>query len=110
MPRCEFTAKAAEDLREIGRYTKQTWGNTQARRYREELELALKKLSMLPRIGLERNEIAPEVRSFTVVSHTAFYLPRQDGITVLRLLHPSMDIECAFDLHPDKEKPQERKR
>lgn len=108
MPRCEFTAKATEDLREIGRYTKQTWGNAQACRYREELELALKKLSMSPHIGFERDEIAPQVRSFTVVSHTAFYLPRKDGITVLRLLHPSMDIERAFDLQP--EKPGERER
>ena len=106
MPRCEFAAKAIEDLREIGRYTKQTWGNAQARRYREELELALKKLSMSPRLGLERDEITPQVRSFTVASHTAFYLPRKDGITVLRLLHPSMDVERAFDLRT--EKPQER--
>lgn len=45
----------------MGRYTKQTWGNAQARRYREELELALKKLSLSPRIGLERDEIAPQV-------------------------------------------------
>lgn len=43
MPRYEFAARAAEDLREIGRYTKQAWGIVQARRYREELELALKK-------------------------------------------------------------------
>lgn len=102
MPRCEFTAKAVEDLRGIGRYIKQAWGVAQARRYREELELALKKLSLSPRIGPERNEIAPEVRSFTVGSHIAFYLPRKDGITVLRLLHPSMDIERAFDPSPKK--------
>ncbi|MDN5752675.1 MAG: type II toxin-antitoxin system RelE/ParE family toxin [Nitrosospira sp.] len=106
MPRCEFTAKAVEDLRRISRYTKQAWGVAQARRYREELELALKKLSLSPHIGLERNEIAPEVRSFTVASHIAFYLPRKDGITVLRLLHPSMNIERAFN--PFHEKPHER--
>jgi toxin ParE1/3/4 len=108
MPRCEFTEKAAEDLSEIGPYTKPAWGNAQARRYREELELALKRLSMSPRIGLERDEVAPQVRSFTVASHIAFYLPRKDGITVLRLLRPSMDIERGFDLHP--EKPRERER
>ena len=42
MPRYEFTARAVEDLGEIGRYTKQAGGVVQARRYREELELALK--------------------------------------------------------------------
>jgi toxin ParE1/3/4 len=45
-----------------------------------------------------------------VASHTAFYLPQKDGITVLRLLHPSMDVERAFDPYPEKEKPQERER
>jgi toxin ParE1/3/4 len=105
MPRCEFTARAIEDLQEIGRYTKQAWGAAQARRYRQELELVLKKLSLSPRLGFARDEIAPSVRSFTVGSHVAFYLPRKDGITVLRLLHPSMDVERAFD--PQAEKSQE---
>jgi toxin ParE1/3/4 len=107
MPRFEFTAKAVEDLREIGRYTKQAWSIAQARRYREELELALRKLSLSPRVGLERDEIAPEVRSFTVASHIAFYLPRKDGITVLRLLHPNMDVERAFDLRTEKSQERE---
>jgi toxin ParE1/3/4 len=108
MPCYEFTARAVEDLREIGRYTKQTWGVVQASRYREELELALKKLSLSPRIGLERKEIAPQVRSFTVASHIAFYFLRKDGITILRLLHPSMDVERAFDLYPEKSHEQEQ--
>lgn len=102
MPRCEFTAKATEDLREIGRYTKRAWGTAQACHYRQELELALTKLSLSPRGGLARDEITPAVRSFTVGSHIAFYLPRKGGITVLRLLHPSMDIRRAFDLHVEK--------
>ena len=66
MPRYEFTARAAEDLREIGRYTKQAWDVVQARRYREELELALKKLSLSCRIDLKRKEIALQVCSFTL--------------------------------------------
>lgn len=108
MPRCEFTAHAAEDLREIGRYTKREWGVQQARRYLEELELALQKLSLSPHIGIVRDEIAEHVRSFPVGAHIAFYLPRKDGITVLRLLHPSMDVERAF--RSDAEKSQERER
>lgn len=101
-PRREFTARATEDLREIGRYTKREWGLEQARRYRQELELALKKLSLSPRIGLARDDIAEHVRSFQVASHIAFYLLRKDGITVLRVLHPSMDVERAFDRETGK--------
>ena len=104
MARCEFTAQATGDLREIGRYTRLTWGLAQARRYRQELELSLKKLSLSPRMGLARDEIAPDVRSFVVGSHVAYYLPRKNGIVVLRLLHQNMDVERAFVPPADKTK------
>lgn len=97
MARYEFTARAAADLQEIGRYTKKTWGLEQARHYREELEVALQKLSMSPDIGRRREAIASGVRSFRVAAHIAFYIQREDGITVLRLLHPSMDVDAAFE-------------
>jgi len=102
MARCEFTSQAVEDLREIGRYTRKIWGLAQARHYREELELSLKKLSFTPLIGHAREEIAENVRSFPVGSHIAYYLPRKNGITVLRLLHPRMDVEKAFALLGEK--------
>ena len=102
MARCEFTAQAVEDLREIGRYTRETWGLAQARRYRQELELTLRKLSLTPLMGHAREEIAENVRSFPVGSHIAYYLPRKSGITVLRLLHPRMDVERAFQATDEK--------
>jgi toxin ParE1/3/4 len=92
----DFTARAAEDLREIGRYTRRPWGIAQARHYRQELELALHNLSLNPLIGREREEIEVEIRSFRVAAHVAFYMPRRGGITVIRLLHPSMDVEPAY--------------
>jgi toxin ParE1/3/4 len=97
MARYELTARAAADLREIGRYTKQTWGLEQARHYREELEIALQKLSLSPHVGRRREAIAPGVRSFRVATHVAFYVQSKDGITILRLLHPSRDVDAAFE-------------
>lgn len=87
-----FTALAAKDLRDIGRYTKERWGREQARRYREELELALRKLALAPSLGLLRPEVAPDVRSFPVTSRVAFYVERGGGIRVVRLLHPRQDV------------------
>jgi toxin ParE1/3/4 len=97
MARFDLTARAAADLKEIGRYTRLTWGLEQARRYREELEIALQKLSLSPDVGRQRAAIAPGVRSFRVAAHIAFYVQRKDGITVLRILHPSMDVDAAFE-------------
>lgn len=55
---------------------------------------------------LERQEFGPGVRSFKVASHIAFYTERRGGITVLRLLHPSRDIDRAFqrDLEQERER------
>jgi len=97
MARYDFTARAVEDLKEIGRYTRKTWGLEQARRYREELEIAFQKLSLSPNVGRQRDTIAAGVRSFRVAAHIAFYVQQKDGITILRVLHPSMDVDAAFE-------------
>ena len=60
------------------------------------LIILIKKLNLTPRMGHARAEIARNVRSVPVGSHIAYYLPRKSGITVLRLLHPRMDVEGAL--------------
>ena len=96
MPRYDFTLRALADLRDIARYTRETWGPKQARLYREELELEIRKLALAPGMGRMRADVAPRVRSFPIARHVAFYLENDDGITVLRVLHPSMDVARAF--------------
>ena len=96
MPRYDFTRRALADLREIARYTRESWGRKQARLYREELELSIQKLALSPGLGRVRANVAPSVRSFPVARHVAFYIESEDGITVLRVLHPSMDVAGAF--------------
>ncbi|MDE0001380.1 MAG: type II toxin-antitoxin system RelE/ParE family toxin [Rhodospirillaceae bacterium] len=100
MPRYEFTQRALTDLRDIARYTRETWGQKQARLYLEELELGIQKLALSPSLGRVRAEVAPSARSFPIARHVAFYVESEGGITVLRVLHPSMDVAQAF---PDKE-------
>ena len=96
MPRYDVAWQALDDLREIARYTKETWGQKQARLYREELELGIRKLALAPGVGRVRGDVAPSVRSFPIARHVAFYVEGEGGITVLRLLHPSMDVARAF--------------
>ena len=65
---------------------------TQARHYRQELELSLKKLSLAPMLGLAREELGPKLRSFVVDSHVAYCLVARSGIAVVRVLPQSMDM------------------
>ena len=92
MPRYDFTQRALADLRDIARHTRETWGQKQARLYREELELGIQKLALAPGMGRARGDVGPSVRSFPIARHIAFYIESEGGITVLRLLHPSMDV------------------
>ncbi len=94
--RYDFTQRALADLREIARYTRTTWGVKQARLYREELELSIQKLALSPGLGRPREDVAPSVRSSRVARHVAFYVESESGITVLRLLHPNMNVGRAF--------------
>lgn len=97
MSRFELATRANADLLEIVRYTYQAWGAAQARSYREELELALQQLSLTPDLGRRRGAIAPGLRSFPVAQHVAFYIQRKDRIVVLRILHPRMNVDEAFE-------------
>ena len=96
MPRYDFTRRALADLRDIARYTRESWGLKQARLYREELELSIQKLALSPGMGRARADVAPSVRSFPVARHVAFYVESEGGITMLRVLHPSMDVCRRF--------------
>ena len=100
MPRYDFTKRALADLRDIARYTREAWGRRQARLYREELELGVRRLALSPGMGRVRADVAPSVQSFPIARHVAFYVEGEGGITVLRLLHPSMDVARAFSEDP----------
>ena len=96
MPGYRLTRRALADLRDIVRYTGETWGRRQARLYLEELELRIQKLALSPEVGRLRDDVAPSVRSFPIGRHVMFYLTGESGITVLRVLHPRMNIARAF--------------
>jgi len=94
--RYDFAQRAVADLAEIARYTRAVWGLKQARLYREELDLSIQKLALAPGVGRRRAELGKAVRSFPVARHVAYYVESDGGITVLRILHPGMDIGLAF--------------
>ena len=97
IPRYDFTLRALADLRDIACHTQRTWGHKQAQLYREEVELGVQKLALSPGIGRERADVGSSVRSFSIARHVAFHIENDDGgITVLRVLHPNMDVARAF--------------
>lgn len=47
-------------------------------------------------MGRERKELAPGLRSLPFGRYVVFFLPVEDGIDVVRVMHGSLDIEERF--------------
>jgi len=97
MARYQLTPSANNDLKEIARYTKKSWGGDQAKKYLKELRRALETLAKTPKVGRSREELAPGLRSFQAGNHIIFYKESKVGINIARILHSKRDIEPQLD-------------
>jgi toxin ParE1/3/4 len=87
-----LTRPAIRDLTEIGRYTRETWGEKQARRYRTAITARLKWLCRNKSLWCERPELREGVYTYPEQSHVIVFWEYEDGIEILRVLHERMDL------------------
>jgi len=59
-----------------------------------------------PRMGTERSELAPDVRSFPVGNYVIFYRQSKAGIEVARILSGSRDIPRLFEAGGGSDDPE----
>ena len=95
MPPIVSTPRAQADLLEIWLFMANN-GRSAADRLLSRIEEILEMLAQHPLIGRSREELAPDLRSFTVGSNIIFYRPLDDGIEVIRVLHSSRDLGIIF--------------
>jgi len=50
-----------------------------------------------PHIGREQDKLLVNMRSFVVKNYFIFYLPFEEGVEILRVLHGSRDIGSIFE-------------
>lgn len=86
-----LTPAAQQDLSSIWDFTEERWGLNQAETYIRELQAAIERISEDPRRGRARDDVRDGYCSYAIVSHVIFYLPRADGVDVIRILHQRMD-------------------
>lgn len=96
MPVYKFTAKAESDLEAIIDYTLRAWGPTQAIKYVEDLETLAAALAQTPDIGKVRDDLQEGLTVFQYEKHLLFYCKEPHGITIVRILHESMDTPQHF--------------
>ena len=86
-----LTRPAIRDLTEIGRYTRQTWGEEQAYRYRTAITARLKWLCHNKSLWNERPELSEGVYTCHEQRHVIVFREYEVGIEILRVLHERMD-------------------
>lgn len=87
-------SRAAEsDLRKIGRYTQDTWGKTQRRKYLQAINERFQFIADNPQLSRERSEFTPPVRILPHERHLIVYLTDEKGVLILRVLHAAMDVD-----------------
>lgn len=91
---------AADDFAAIYEYTLLNFGCAKADEYTDELESTLQLLSDTPFIGRECPEIAAGIRRHDHHKHAIFYLPQEQDILVLRMLHQQMEPLMHFSELP----------
>ncbi len=87
-----ITRPAIRDLAEIGRYTRENWGEEQARHYRAALTARLKWLCRNKSLWHERPELGEGIHTFPEQSHVIVFREYENGIEILRFLHARMDF------------------
>lgn len=91
-----FTEQAEKDLEVIIDFAAQRWGVAQSHNYIDDLEALAQILANNPLLGTERDELSQGLRSFPYQSHLLFYVLRKGGITIVRVLHTSVDVVRYF--------------
>lgn len=85
-----FSYKAESDLVQIIDYTINKWGSIQANEYIDGLETLAQQLAENPTMGLPNIQSMAELFAFPYKSHTLYYLKKDYGISIVRVLHQSM--------------------
>ena len=91
-----ITPRAAQDLRNIARYTLPTWGRKQRDTYLRAIDRRFSWLVENPNLGKPRADIKEGYYSYPQGSHVIFYLVREDGIDIIGVPHQRMDVVSYF--------------
>jgi toxin ParE1/3/4 len=87
----KLSNKAADDFGAIYEYTFLNFGELQADKYTNDMEVCLNDISEMPFTGRDCSNIKPGIRRYEHQSHVIFYRVRESDIFIVRILHQQMN-------------------
>jgi toxin ParE1/3/4 len=95
MSEARITEQARADLDQLWDYIAER-NEAAADRLLDNILKAARLHASFPQMGRQRDELAPDLRSFVVSPYVVFYRPAGDTIEVLRVLHGHRDIDTIM--------------
>ncbi|NOX09369.1 MAG: type II toxin-antitoxin system RelE/ParE family toxin [Gammaproteobacteria bacterium] len=86
-----LTRKAESDLEGIIDFGVSRWGVSQTLKYLDQLQKCIQMLAENSSIGIKRDTLSAGLFSFPYESHILYYIQASNGVTIIRILHGSMD-------------------
>ena len=94
MPIVRKTRRAHSDLREIWRYIAvENHNPLTATNFLRKIDGKLQILAQFPHLGPAYPEIGPDVRIFPAGDYIIQYIPTDDGVKILRIVHGYRESE-----------------
>lgn len=89
----DLSQSAEDDLRDIVRYTRQLWGDSQARHYVAVLKSGIERVAAGQGIFKDMTAIHPRLRMVHCRHHYIFCLAREnEPALIVAILHERMDL------------------
>jgi toxin ParE1/3/4 len=92
----EILERARDDIYNIIEYGTAEHGETATRAYMSKITKRINWLAANPGLGPVHSELRGGIRSFRQGQHRIYYLANAERLTVVRLLHVSMDVVNQF--------------
>ena len=94
--RFQLRPQAENDLEQIYDYSLQEFGDERAEQYIKDLDTTFQKLANNPSLAKNYAFVRADLLAYRVVSHVVFFNLTDSGITIVRVLHKSLD--CGLHL------------
>ena len=93
MPGYRITPEARDDLRDIARYTLDSWGAEQHVRYRDELADCFNRIAQQSIVPRHFSKTYPELCAVRCDHHYVFYFPTENSkpAIIIAVFHEKMD-------------------
>ena len=89
----KLSVYARTDIKKLFRYSYQQFGESQALKYKTELEACLQLLADNPDLGRKCDHIRQGYQRHEYARHIIFYRKRKTDIFIVKILHESMDAK-----------------